>query len=191
MNFVHKKRTYAILLIVVLLFLLIFSNKIEELLYPIDYRQEISTSASKYNVDPFLIAAIIRVENNYKAEGTSSKGAMGLMQLMPETAQWIKESSNIGTSGSDHDLQNVSINIDMGAWYLNWLLNYYDGHLNYAIAAYNAGQGTVNKWRATNVWDGSETSISTIPYGQTKHFVKRVRYYYDKYHKIYGPDLKS
>ncbi|TCZ75286.1 lytic transglycosylase domain-containing protein [Paenibacillus albiflavus] len=191
MNFVHKKRTYAILLIAVLLFLLIFSNKIEELLYPIDYRQEISTSASKYNVDPFLIAAIIRVENNFKVEGTSSKGALGLMQLMPETAQWIKESSNIGTVGSDHDLQDASVNIDMGAWYLSWLLNYYDGHLNYAIAAYNAGQGTVNKWRATNVWDGSETSISTIPYGQTKHFVKRVRYYYDKYHKVYGPDLKS
>lgn len=191
MNFLHKKRTYAILLLFILFFLFLFSDKIEKMLYPIDYKKEILSSAEKYNVDPFLIAAIIRVENNYKAEGVSSKGALGLMQLMPDTARWIKESGNIGSASSDNDLQDVSVNIDMGAWYINWLLKYYDGHLNYAIAAYNAGQGTVNKWKTANIWDGSEKTIADIPYGQTKHFVKRVRYYYEKYHKIYGPELKQ
>lgn len=190
MNLFHKKRTYAFLLIIVLLLLYMFSSQIEEMIYHVDYKEEISQSASKYNVDPLLIAAIIRVENNYKAEGTSNKGALGLMQLMPETARWIKEMGNIGSS-LDDDLQDITVNINMGAWYLNWLLNYYDGHLNYAIAAYNAGQGTVNKWRETNVWDGSESNITDIPYGQTKHFVKRVLYYYQKYHKVYGPNFNS
>lgn len=187
MSVLRKKRTYAILLMLVLLLLYYYSDKIWEMLYPIHYKQEIGISAAKYNVDPLLIAAIIRVESNYRPDGMSKKGAVGIMQLMPETAKWIRDSTNMEVSLDQ--LHQVQVNIHMGAWYVNWLLDHFDGNLNYAIAAYNAGQGNVNKWRTSNVWNGSEDTVSNIPIGETRHYVQRVLYYYKKYQTIYGPDF--
>ena len=96
MRFLRKKRVFALLLVCFVLILFMNSTFIGRKLYPIYFEQEIRQSAAKHNIDPFLIAAIIRVETNYKYHLESSKGALGLMQLMPDTAEWIVESTNLG-----------------------------------------------------------------------------------------------
>lgn len=190
MKFLRKKRVFALLLICFVLVLFMNSSFIGRKLYPIYFQQEIKQSAAKYNIDPFLIAAIIRVETNYKHHLESSKGALGLMQLMPDTAEWIVESTNLGPH-TQEDLLKVDININLGSWYLSWLTKHYNGNLIYAIAAYNAGQGNVNKWKQNEVWDGSQEHIDQIPFGETRHYVHRVIYYYEKYTKLYSEQWES
>lgn len=185
MTFLRKKRVFALLLVCFVLILFMNSDFIGRKLYPIYFEQEIRQSAAKHNIDPFLIAAIIRVETNYKYHLESSKGALGLMQLMPDTAEWIVESTNLGPHVQD-DLLKVDVNINLGSWYLSWLKKHYNGNLIYAIAAYNAGQGNVNKWKQNDVWDGSQEHINQIPFGETRHYVQRVLYYYEKYTKLYS-----
>ena len=158
---------YCLLSFVMILFM--NSDFIGRKLYPIYFQQEIRQSAAKHNIDPFLIAAIIRVETNYKYHLESSKGALGLMQLMPDTADWIVESSNLGPH-TQEDLLRVDINIYLGSWYVNWLIKHYNGNLVYAIAAYNAGQGNVNKWKNNGVWDGSEAQYQSI-FHLAKHVI--------------------
>lgn len=190
MKFLRKKRVFALLLVCFVLVLFMNSTFIGRKLYPIYFEQEIRQSAAKHNIDPFLIAAIIRVETNYKHHLESSKGALGLMQLMPDTAEWIVESTNLGPH-TQEDLLKADVNINLGSWYLSWLNKHYNGNLIYAIAAYNAGQGNVNKWKQTNLWDGSQERIDQIPFGETRHYVQRVIYYYEKYTKLYGEQWHS
>ncbi|MGG1554874.1 lytic transglycosylase domain-containing protein [Paenibacillus ferrarius] len=185
MAFWRKKRIFAILLIVFVATLFMNSAYIGRKLYPIHYVQEIKTSAAKHKVDPFLIAAIIRVETNYQYHLESSKGAIGLMQLMPDTADWIVESADVSIKSRD-DLLKTDLNIYLGSWYVSWLIKHYNGNMVYAIAAYNAGQGNVNKWKNNGVWDGTEENSSQIPFGETRHYLQRVLFYYDKYTKLYA-----
>ncbi|MCR8643745.1 lytic transglycosylase domain-containing protein [Paenibacillus sp. N1-5-1-14] len=184
MSFFRKKRFFAMLLLIITFTMFVFSDVFSSLLYPIHYKEEIKKHATTYNVDPLLVAAIIRVESNYKPNETSKKGALGLMQLMPETAKWINEFGRL--SGSMDKVMDADFNIQMGSWYVNFLLNQYNGDMVMAVAAYNAGQGNVKKWIMNGVWDGTEKNSVQIPYGETRHFVQRVLYYYHKYYKLYG-----
>ncbi|MDD9265813.1 lytic transglycosylase domain-containing protein [Paenibacillus sp. GCM10023248] len=190
MKFLRKKRVFALLLICFIMVLFMNSSFIGRKLYPIYFQQEIKQSAAKHNIDPFLIAAIIRVETNYKYHLESSKGALGLMQLMPDTAEWIVESTNLGPH-TQADLLKAEVNINLGSWYLSWLTRHYNGNLIYAIAAYNAGQGNVNKWKQNEIWDGTQEHIDQIPFGETRHYVQRVIYYYEKYTKLYSEQWET
>lgn len=191
MRFLRKKRVFAFLLVCFVFVLFMNSTFIGRKLYPIYFQQEIRQSAAKHNIDPFLIAAVIKVETNYKHHLESRKGALGLMQLMPDTAEWIVDSTNLGPHTDEEDLLKVDVNINLGSWYLSWLQKHYSGNLIYAIAAYNAGQGNVNKWKQNDVWDGSEANINQIPFGETRHYVQRVLYYYEKYTKLYAKQWAS
>lgn len=157
-------------------------------MYPIQYEAEVVKAARKYQVDPFLILAVMKIESDFKPNRSSSKGASGLMQLMPETAQWIKERS--GLNQSDINQNDPQTNIMMGTWYLAFLLEKYKGEQVKALAAYNAGQGNVDRWIETDVWDGQARTISNIPYGETRHYVKRALLYYEQYKAIYGDHFK-
>jgi soluble lytic murein transglycosylase len=181
---------FGLLLIGFILILFMNSTFIGKKIYPIYYQKEIKASAEKHNIDPFLIAALIRVETNYKYHLESSKGAMGLMQIMPDTASWIAETAKI-QAFNPADLLKADVNIFLGAWYMNWLTKHYSGNMIYAIAAYNAGQGNVNQWKNNGVWDGRETSLDHIPFGETRHYVQRVLYYYHKYQNLYSKDWQA
>jgi soluble lytic murein transglycosylase len=185
MSFFRKKRMFALLLICFLIILFMNSSFIGRKMYPIYYQKEIKQSAENHNIDPFLIAAMIRVETNYKYHLESKKGAIGIMQLMPDTASWIVEAANFEPQ-TPEDLLKVDVNINLGAWYMKWLTKHYNGNIVYAVAAYNAGQGNVNKWKENGVWDGTEANIDQIPFGETRHYVQRVLYYYHKYQKLYS-----
>lgn len=187
MRFLRKKRVFALLLIIFLLILFMNSSYIGKKMYPIYYQEEIKQSAENHHLDPFLIAAMIRVETNYKYHLESSKGALGIMQLMPDTAYWIAESAQL-ESLTPEDLLKADVNIDLGSWYMNWLTKHYNGNVLYAIAAYNAGQGNVNQWKNKGIWNGTESQIDQIPFGETRHYVQRVLYYYHIYLTLYDKE---
>lgn len=172
-----------------LLFLLMQSTYVQKLMYPIKYESEVTTSARAFAVDPVLIMAVIRVESNFNPEASSPKGAYGLMQLMPETAEWMVDEGHFDEQFLDR-LQEPAVNIHMGSWYMGQLLKQFEGHSAAAIAAYNAGPGRVEEWIAEERWDGTLHNLESIPYGETRHYIQRVLYYYDKYKEVH-PEILS
>jgi len=115
--------------------------------------------AQQNNVSPSLIMAMIKVESNFNRSAVSSAGAIGLMQIMPDTATWI--SAKTGINDNPYDM---TTNLAMGTWYMGqFLLPRYNGNQEQALAAYNAGHGNADNWT-----DG------TIPFPETDAYVKKV-----------------
>lgn len=186
----------AVLLVVVLI--VISTNSFWRVMYPIHYQKNIQTAAASANVDPLLVASIIRVESKFQTKDVSHAGAVGLMQLMPETAQWIAEIIREQSTGSGEAVRKLprdakhlaspEYNILIGSWYIKSLITQFHGNEVAAVAAYNAGPKRVGTWLATGVWDGKLEDLTEIPVGETRHFVDRVFYNYSLYRKIYGGD---
>jgi len=151
-------------------------------IYPFHYRDIIFQQASRFEIDPYLIAALIYVESKWNTWAVSPKGATGLMQLMPDTAAWISEQT--GGDYQVEDLLEPELNIMLGCWYLNYLRNYFLS-LTAALAAYNGGQGNVQKWLADRQWDGTFASVADIPFRETRIYMHRVAHTYSIYQKLY------
>lgn len=130
------------------------------LLYPIKYEKEICTAALRYELEPALVMAVARTESGFKRDAVSKRGAMGIMQLMPETASWMAESEGI----YELELDEPELNIRLGAAYLKYLLRRF-GDERWALAAYNAGEGNAAKWRK----EGRD-----IAFYETREYIKRV-----------------
>ena len=150
----------------------------ERLWYPLSYGQIVRGHARNYQLDPALLAAVIYQESKFKADAMSSSGAIGLMQLLPDTAKGIA----LHTGGSKFrvkDLYNPEINVRYGAWYLRHLLDKY-GDERTALAAYNAGQYNVDRWRASG---------SGIRFSETRAYVARVEDLKQIYRDVWGSQL--
>jgi soluble lytic murein transglycosylase len=160
------------------------SNAFWKWLYPIPYFDDIREIAFENRVDPFLIAAVIRTESKFNETNVSHAGAIGLMQLMPQTAQWIADKSGVPYK-EPTELAEPVTNIRLGSWYIAYLQQRYNGNLAAAVAAYNAGPNRVDTWLKTGVWSGKLEESERIPVGETRHFVGRVFYNYQKYSEIY------
>ena len=135
-----------------------------------EIRQIINESAAREALSPFLIEAVMFTESKYDEEAVSKAGAVGMMQLMPETAGWISEQSGLP---SEH-LESPAENIPLGAWYLNFLLKKYHNNEVLALAAYNAGRGNVDEWIEELGWKEDFSGLDEIPYPETREFVKSV-----------------
>ena len=120
--------------------------------YMWDYQQDIVTYSKKNNVDPFLVAAIIKNESNFKHDAVSKVGAVGLMQIMPETGRWIAEQMGL-ENYQDSDLYQTKKNIRMGCWYVGELEHEFQHNLVLLMVAYNAGRGQTHEWMQENGWD--------------------------------------
>ena len=143
--------------------------------YPLHYEQIVRGHARNYRLDPALLAAVIYQESKFQADAKSSSGAIGLMQLQPDTAKGIA----IRTGGSRFqmsDLYNAEINIRYGSWYLRHLLDKY-GDEKLALAAYNAGQQNVDTWRSEG---------KGIQFSETREYVDRVEHLKGVYRRAYG-----
>ena len=152
--------------------------------YPIYFYAEIKQQAATAHVNPILVAAIIRVESHFREDDVSHAGAVGLMQLMPATAQWM--AAQKGERGFKlSELTVPSINIRLGSYYIGYLLQQFHGNLPAAIAAYNAGPNRVERWLTEGKWSGDEVSVEDIPVLETRHFVARVLYTYDIFQRFY------
>jgi soluble lytic murein transglycosylase len=146
--------------------------------YPLHYDSIVRGHARNYRLDPALLAGVIYAESKFDANARSSSGAIGLMQLLPDTAKGIA----LHTGGSRFrvsDLDDPEINVRYGSWYLRHLLDKY-GDERTALAAYNAGQDNVDRWRAEG---------KGIAFGETRHYVKRVEHLKTLYRRGYRSQL--
>ncbi len=159
------------------------SRSIDEYMYPIRYEEIVKEYADEFDMDKYLIYAVIRTESNFDQYAVSSAGAYGLMQLQEETAQDCADDLDMEVDLPD-DLYDPDINIRLGVYYLDWLLDNYDGNLDYAIAAYNGGIGNVNKWLDSDEYLGEDGELQ-IPFGETEKYVEGVRDSYEKYKELY------
>jgi len=150
----------------------------ERLWYPLRYEQIVRGHAHNYDLDPALLAAVIYQESKFKANARSKSGAIGLMQLLPGTAEGIAIHTG-GTGFVVSDLYNPEINVRYGAWYLHHLMQKY-GDERTALAAYNAGQDNVDRWRAAG---------KGIQFAETRAYVGRVEDLKKIYADAYGADL--
>ncbi|UYJ16944.1 MAG: lytic transglycosylase domain-containing protein [Veillonellaceae bacterium] len=130
----------------------------------------IEKSAEEQHVSPSLLQAVILTESKFDAKAVSHVGAVGMMQLMPETAEWISEESGLPAD----DLNRPDENIPLGAWYLNFLLKKYHNNEVLALAAYNAGRGNVDEWVEKYNWGEGFSKVDEIPFPETREFVKTV-----------------
>jgi len=183
----RRKRRRLVVIIFIASALYILSMKIPYLLkaiYPIKYENIINRNADEYKLDPYLVAAIIKVESRYDSFAKSNKGALGLMQIKLSTGKWIGE--KLGIKGLDEEvLYDPEINIKMGCWYLNYLLKYYNGDLQLALVAYNGGQGNVSKWLKDSNFSDNGVTLKVIPFEETRLYVEKVGKTYKIYNKIY------
>ena len=150
----------------------------ERIWYPLRYEQIVRGHARNYDLDASLLAAVIYQESKFKANARSTSGAIGLMQLLPDTAKGIAVHTG-GTQFRVDDLYNPEINIRYGAWYLHHLLEKY-GDERTALAAYNAGQDNVDRWRRSG---------SGIQFSETRAYVDRVEELKKIYRDAYADEL--
>lgn len=178
-------KKYIIMFLIVLSILALCNNItwLMKYIYPLNYADEIAKYCEEFAVDPYLIAAIIKVESDYKPDVISKKGARGLMQLMPDTAKWIAE--NIKMENFDIKmLDEPELNIKMGTWYFSSLLKEFDNDTTLALAAYNGGRGNVARWVKSGYF--ADGSGDKIPFEETKCFIKKVKKAHRWYKKIYS-----
>lgn len=126
--------------------------------------------AEEEHISPSLLEAVILTESKFDEKAVSHVGAVGMMQLMPDTAQWISEESGLPAD----NLASPDQNIPLGAWYLNYLLKKYHNNEVFALAAYNAGRGNVDEWIEKNKWPEGFSDVEKIPFPETREFVKSV-----------------
>lgn len=157
---------------------------LEKVIYPYPNQAIIEKYAIQYGVDPLLVIAVIREESKFLPQSESHKGAKGLMQLMPSTAQSISESLGDKTY-SDTDLLNPEKNIQYGTWYLASLKKLFSNNTTLVIAAYNGGRGHVQDWIKTGQINPNNIRLQDIPFKETQDYVGRVLKSYDKYIKLY------
>lgn len=151
---------------------------LDRLRYPLEYETILTTHARNYDLDPALLAAVIYTESRFRADARSSAGALGLMQLLPETGEAIA----LRTGGDRFvvtDLLDPELNVRYGSWYLRELLRrYHDAST--ALAAYHAGQGNVDRWRARGVG---------IQFAETRAYVDNVLRLAPVYRRAYRDEL--
>jgi soluble lytic murein transglycosylase len=161
---------------------------VQEVKLPLRHDDIIRQQASDKGLDPALIAGVIYAESHF-IDQTSKAGAKGLMQLMPETADYIAQKSG-GTAFVQGDLATPQVNISYGSWYLRYLLEKYDGGEVLALAAYNAGEGKVDEWVAGASASGERFEAADhIPFAETRHYVQRVLDARLEYRRTYAREL--
>jgi soluble lytic murein transglycosylase len=150
----------------------------------IQYQDIIDQYAHAYGLDPAFVAATIFVESSFRPSVESYAGAIGLMQIMPSTGMWI--AGKIGIEDYKIEmLLDPDINVQMGCWYLSYLLDLFDGNEKTASAAYNAGPRRVQEWLADDRYSTDGENLSVIPYEETKAHVERITSYYEIYKGVY------
>ncbi len=151
-------------------------------LYPLKYEEEITAAAQDYGVDPYLVAAVISCESGWDPQAESHRGAQGLMQLMPETAQDIVDKGYVdGEVYAADNLYDPETNIRFGCAYLSSLLTYFNGATDKAIAAYNAGMGNVDEWTQTD-----DLLHNAITFPETQAYLVRVTMAQTRYQELYS-----
>jgi soluble lytic murein transglycosylase len=159
-----------------------------QLSYPQAYSATVRAAAKEFDVDPLLVWSVMRAESRYDPGALSGVGARGLMQVMPPTQDFIAEQLKENIPPGAAFIPET--NIRMGAWYLHFLLQYFKGDQELAIAAYNGGQGSVDTWLKDPLVTSRDDLIRWIGYGQTREYLERVSLNYEMYQALYPGDAQ-
>jgi soluble lytic murein transglycosylase len=164
-------------------------HAVREITLPLRHEDIIRQQAREKGLDPALVAAVIYAESRFRDGQTSAAGALGLMQITPETARYIARKSG-GTAFVVGDLATPQVNIAYGTYYLRYLLRRYDGHEAFALAAYNAGEGNVDRWIAAARARDRALTVDAIPYAETRAYVTSVQQAKRDYASNYASSLE-
>jgi soluble lytic murein transglycosylase len=187
---VRRRRTLLVLTVLavcgvgIVLAMPLFRKAVNEFTLPLSYQDVIRQQAADKHLDPALIAGVIYAESKFDPR-TSSAGAVGLMQILPQTAEFLAKRSG-ATTFRTSDLSTPQVNISYGSYYLRYLLNEYGNNKVEALAAYNGGEANVNEWVADH---GHHLTISQIPFAETRAYVSRVLGAERRYRHTYPTEL--
>lgn len=185
-NYKEMKKTIktAVIIVAVLcLSLLIYGSAIavqKIFIYPIKYKEQVLTVSKEYNLDPALIFAVIKTESGFNEKAVSVKGAVGLMQITPKTAEYIAKKREI----AKYDLYDPKTNIEFGTYYIRYLLDRFTGQKE-AMAAYNAGEGTVKSWLKDERYSQDGKTLKDVPYKETERYIQKIGKSLERYKKLY------
>lgn len=152
--------------------------------YQKSYSEYVEKYSQEYNLDPLYVYSVIKVESNFNPSATSSAGATGLMQIMPiafdEVSQKLGEADEVTYS----DMTDPECNIKYGCFILKQLLNEF-GDYRIASAAYNGGIGNAEKWISEGTISLDDFDVETVPFSETRHYVKKIVSTYESYKNLY------
>ena len=174
----------AAALAVLLYIAFIWSNTVIRQKLPIQYSEYVEASSEEFGLDKYLVYAIISTESGFDPAAESSKGAVGLMQLLPETARWITEKYDL--SCDPGALTDPETNIRIGCCYFSYLLSRFDGSTDLAVTAYNGGEGNVRQWLQNENYSSDGKTLYAIPYKETSRYLSKVTTRYEIYQKLYS-----
>ena len=152
--------------------------------YPMTYAPEIRAAAAEFSLDPAYVASVVLAESSFDAEAVSSVGAIGLMQIMPDTGEWIAGK----LEDEPFDVQRLyqpEVNLRYGCWYLRFLLDRYDGDMYTASTAYHQGQGRVDQWLEDPEYSEDGRTLTAISSAVTDTYVNRIMESYAHYQELY------
>jgi len=156
-------------------------NKVDfmKIYYPLAFWPTVRSVSEGFDIDPYLLLSVMREESRFEPEARSSAGALGVMQLMPSTAERLVRKTGLSINGNK-DLRDVRLNTTVGAYYLKELIKEF-GSISAAIAAYNAGEERVREWLKKGAYRSPDEFIEDIPFDETRNYVKRVLTTYVNY----------
>ncbi len=173
----------TLLILASIIFILFKVIKIDDIimkkLYPLKYSEYVEKYAEEYNMDKYMIYAIIKAESNFNENAKSSSNAIGLMQIMETTA--IETANKMELEVTEEDL-----NINIGLKYFTYLLNQYNNNYPLAIIAYNAGMGNVDMWIKEGIIKEDGTDIENVPFKETNNYVRKILRDYEIYKRLYN-----
>lgn len=182
-----RRKVFRIILLlftVILATLFIKKDNIKRMKYSIEYDNYVQKYAEENNLEPLFVHSVIFAESNHNADAVSNRGAVGLMQIMPETGYWISAKMGI-KDFSEEDLKDPEENIKMGTWLLKYLMDEFNENEKSALAAYNAGIGNVQNWLKNYEYSSDGQNLDTIPFKETEEYVEKIRNAYENYKALY------
>lgn len=182
------KRLFIILIIILLIIAAIFAYfKIQTLMYPDSYSIYVEKYAAEYGVDRDFVYSVIKCESSFDPDATSHVDARGLMQLTPETFDWVKSKLNDSDdlALTADDLYDPETNIKYGVYLLSLHLDEF-GDIPTVLAAYHAGRGNANKWLNDSEYSKDGKTIDSTPYKETNAYIDRVQKVRDKYEFLHN-----
>lgn len=164
------------------------NDELNKSLYPLKYENLVEKAAKEYGVDICLVYGIIRTESGFDPEALSQAGAIGLMQIMPDTFTWLQ---NYRTDFmpeeifDSNELYKPEINIDYGVFLLSYLLEHYEGNVPLVICSYNAGYGNVDSWLADGTLNANAVDAEDVPFPETSNYLTKVTTAMNMYRELY------
>jgi soluble lytic murein transglycosylase len=157
---------------------------VHHLRYPHAYWNIVEPVSQQYSIDPFLVLSVMREESTFDPNARSTAGALGLMQLMPQTAFRLNRDLSLRITNASH-IRDIKNNILVGIFYLSTLIKEF-GSYAHALAAYNAGEEKVRSWIQKGNYKSVDEFIEDIPYNETRNYVKKVMTTFFEYKRISG-----